>query len=667
MAISKKKRRRRRRIRIQIILIILVLLGLGYYYFGGYAQEIKQIKEESTKYVNGSNTDTFKNDQTTTIVDINGTELASMNNGDESYYLTYEEIPQVFEQAIISIEDKKFYDHNGVDYKAILRAIIAAVRKGEVTQGGSTITQQLAKNVFLTQDRKWERKVEEIFIAIKLEEKYSKQEIMEFYLNNIYFANRLYGIQAASRGYFNRDAKYLTLSEVAFLCAIPNNPSLYDPLTNMDATLERRDLILQNMYEDGKISLSEYKNALAEEIVLDIPEDEKNDYEETYITNCAIRALMQADGFEFEVSFDSEEEEDQYDIEYAEEYAQCQEDLITGGYTVYTSINPKLQKKLQKAVNKELKSFKKKNDEGIYELQGAAVCINNSTGYVSAIVGGRSQDYEGYTLNRAYQSFRQPGSAIKPLLVYTPSLEQGYTPDTIVEDKKIEDGPKNADGSYSGKIKLRTAVALSKNTVAWQLFDELGPANGLEYLLNMNFSHIEEDDYRLASALGGFTTGVSAVEMASGYATLINDGTYRAPTCVMEIVDSDGNQVEFERETTQIYKKNACRMMTSMLETVLESGTGKGLALSDMSCAGKTGTTNENKDGWFVGYTPYYTTSVWVGYDIPKKLTNLQGSSYPGQIWKNFMEQANQGLDNQEFASYTEQLTSDEEETENDD
>ncbi|SDB28643.1 transglycosylase domain-containing protein [Eubacterium oxidoreducens] len=661
MASAKKKRRRKRRIRIQIILIILVLLGLAYYYLGGYAEEISQIKEEATRYVNGSNTDTFKTDQTTTIVDINGKELASMNAGDESYYLTYEEIPQVFEQAIISIEDKKFYSHNGVDYKAILRAIIAAVRRGEVTQGGSTITQQLAKNIFLTQDRNWERKVEEIFIAIKLEEKYSKQQIMEYYLNNIYFANRLYGIQAASRGYFNRDAKYLTLSEVAFLCAIPNNPSLYDPLTNMDATLERRDLILQNMYEDGKISASEYKSAIAEEIVLDVPEDETNDYEETYITNCAIRALMAADGFEFEVAFDSDEEEDKYDIAYAEEYAKCQEDLLTGGYTVYTSIDPKIQKQLQKAVNQELKSFKAKNDEGIYKLQGAAVCINNATGYVSAIVGGRSQQHDGYTLNRAYQSFRQPGSSIKPLLVYTPCLELGYTPDTIVEDKKIEDGPKNSSGTYSGKITLRTAVAQSKNTVAWQLFEELTPVIGFQYLLDMNYSHIEDDDYRLASALGGFTTGVSALEMAAGYATLENDGVYRAPTCVMEIVDSEGNQVEFERETKQIYKKNASRMMTSMLETVMQSGTGQGLALEDMSCAGKTGTTNENKDGWFVGYTPYYTTSVWVGYDLPKELTDLQGSSYPGKIWNTFMEKIHENLENQEFASYTKELSNEEE------
>ncbi len=480
-------------------------------------------------------------------------------------------------------------------------------------------------------------------------------------MNNIYFGNRYYGIEAASRGYFNRDAQYLTLSEVAVLCAIPNNPSKYDPLNHMDATLQRRNLILKNMYEDQVISKSAYQNALSEEITLDVQKNKKNNYEETYIIYCATRELMKVDGFEFKVSFESEEEKEAYEEEYALAYETCQEKLMTRGYKIYTSIDPSLQKKLQKSINGELKGFQETNEEGTYTLQGAGVCIDNNTGYVAAIVGGRSQSYQGYTLNRAYQSYRQPGSSIKPLLVYTPILEQGYTPDTIVEDKKIKDGPKNA-GGYSGKITLRTAVALSKNTVAWQLFDELTPSVGLNYLLNMNFSHIDQEDYRLASALGGFTTGVSPLEMAAGYATLENDGVYREPTCIMEILDDEGNELELKRDTKQIYKKNASRMMTSMLESVIEKGTGKGMKLSDMSSAGKTGTTNENKDGWFVGYTPYYTTSVWVGYDMPKKLTGLQGSSYPGQIWKNFMSQANQGLEDVGFSDYADQLPKEEEE-----
>ena len=272
---------------------------------------------------------------------------------------------------------------------------------------------------------------------------------------------------------------------------------------------------------------------------------------------------------------------------------------------------------------------------------------------MSAIVGGRNPDSDGYSLNRAYQSFRQPGSSIKPLIVYTPALERGYTPDTIVEDKKIEDGPENADKAYMGKISLRDAVAYSRNTVAWQLFDELTPQTGLEYILNMGFSHIEDDDYRLTSAIGGLTTGVSSLEMASGYASLANDGRYREPTCIVKICNSAGDVIiEPDQTETQVYRANAARMMTSILQSVMEYGTGKKIALDGYDCAGKTGTSNDNKDGWFVGYTYYYTTAVWVGYDTPKSLDLLQGATYPGQIWQDYMTKIHKDLANVAFRDY---------------
>jgi membrane peptidoglycan carboxypeptidase len=239
------------------------------------------------------------------------------------------------------------------------------------------------------------------------------------------------------------------------------------------------------------------------------------------------------------------------------------------------------------------------------------------------------------------------------LIVYTPQIERGYTPDTIVNDHKFDGGPSNSSGKYYGKVKLRFAVAQSLNTVAWQLYEDLTPAVGLQYLKNMNFSAIVDSDYIPATSLGGFTKGVSAVEMASAYATLENDGLYREPTCIKYIVDSDENIVyTSEMKEITIYQSDAARTMTDILTTVMDSGTGKTLKLTDMPCAGKTGTTNDHKDGWFCGYTRYYTTCVWVGCDYPKAISDLSGSTYPGQIWKKYMSAIHEGLATMEFLPY---------------
>ena len=327
--------------------------------------------------------------------------------------------------------------------------------------------------------------------------------------------------------------------------------------------------------------------------------------------------------------------------------------LYTAGYRIYTSFDLNLQQELQDTVNEALAGYTEVNDEGVYALQSAAVCIDNDNGYVRAIVGGRSQDFSGYTLNRAFQSYRQPGSAIKPLIVYTPSFERNYTPDSVVTDEPIEDGPRNANGSYSGQITVRTAVEKSVNTIAWKLYEELTPEVGLSYLEKMNFAKLDANDYRPATALGGFTNGVSALEMASGYAAIENDGNYRAPTCIVKILDADGNEIYAPAQTEEaVYKQNAARMMTDVLKGVITSGTAHGLGLGSMPAAGKTGTSNDQKDGWFVGYTRYYTTSVWVGYDMPKKMDKLMGSTYPGTIWQKFMLKAHEGRSPMEFLPY---------------
>jgi len=368
---------------------------------------------------------------------------------------------------------------------------------------------------------------------------------------------------------------------------------------------------------------------------------------------------MEQEGFQFKYYFDSDKEKKSYGEAYDELYSACQKKLFSGGYKIYTTIDMEKQKELQSAIDDTLKGFKDKSKDGTYKMQAAAVSIDNNSGYVVAIVGGRKQDSDNYTLNRAYQSYRQPGSSIKPLLVYTPQLERGYTPDTVVDDHKLKDGPSNANNTYAGKIPLRYAVAHSINTIAWQLYDELTPKAGLQYLKNMNFAQIKDGDYTLATSLGGFTKGVSPLEMASGYAAVENDGLYREPTCVKSIVDSDENVVYTSSLTEKtVYKQDAARMMTDIMTSVMDSGTGRSEKLADMPCAGKTGTTNDHKDGWFCGFTRYYTTAVWVGCDYPKAISNLSGSTYPAQIWKAYMSAAHEGLSSLDFLPYA-QLSDD--------
>lgn len=661
---TKRKKRKKKQhrffwfvIKLQIFLMILVLACFGYYYFGGYSDEVQQLKREAVQEVADSDESLFIPSQTCEIYDTNGELISERKGVKDAQYVKYEDIPTEFVTAIISIEDKKYYSHNGVDFKAVMRVFKARITNGSFTQGGSTITMQLAKLMYMESSKTWQYKVKQMFLAMELEKRYSKEKILEFYLNNIYFANGYYGIDAACHGYFDCELKDLDVSQVAFLCAIPNSPTYYDPVENMENTIERRDLILQNMLDDGKITQEEYYEAVKEEIVLnrpqDVSDDKMNNYVDTYTYYCAIRALMEQEGFTFRYYFDSEEEEKAYDEEYDELYSSCQKKLYSGGYKIYTSIDIEKQNELQKAVDDTLAKFTETNDDGTYQMQAAAVSIDNNSGYVVAIVGGRDQDFSSYTLNRAYQSHRQPGSSIKPLIVYTPQLERGYDPDTIVDDHKFEGGPSNSGGTYAGKVTLRYAVSKSLNTVAWQLYEELTPEVGLQYLKNMNFSAIKDSDYIPATSLGGFTEGVSAVEMASAYAALENDGLFRQPTCVKSIVDSDENIV-YASEMTEvaIYDQNAARTMTDMLTSVMDSGTGRALKLSNMPCAGKTGTTNDHKDGWFVGYTRYYTTSVWVGCDYPKEISDLSGSTYPGQIWKTYMSAIHEGLTPLEFLPY---------------
>lgn len=655
---NSRRRKKSKIIKRVILIILLVLIVAGGIYAVPKIANVIKLAADAKKMADESTVDTFKDGKTTVIYDKNGDQLCTMKASKDMYYINFDEIPAVLADSFVVMEDRDFYSHSGIDIKAIVRAMIANRKSDTIVQGASTITQQVAKNVFLSQEVTWERKIKEIFLAWELEKKYSKEQILEFYLNNIYFSNGYYGVEAAAKGYFGKSASQLSVSEQAFIAAIPNNPTKYNPLTNYDATLARRDLILKELYNADYIDSMTYNTALAEEITVTGSGEKvstKNNSVETYARHCATEEMMKYCGFVMRNNFDSEDEYNSYEELYQKYYSTCQQMLLGGGYTVYTSIDPDVQDALQDSIDKNLASYKTLSDDGVYEFQGAATCIDNSTGNVVAIVGSRSQELEGYTLNRAYQSYRQPGSSIKPIVVYTPYLQQGNTPDTIVTDERIDGGPNNADGTYSGQMTLRTAVMKSKNTVAWKIYrDDITPKMGIGFLLNMGFHKVWMDKSTNAVALGGFTYGVSTEEMAGAYATIANDGMFRQPTCVTKITNTSGRAiVDTSGREVRVYDTNSCRLMTDMLRSVVTGGTGVGAEPSDAIVAGKTGTTNGNKDAYFCGYSQYYTAAIWTGYDYPK----TQNSVKTLNIFHDFMETIHKGKDKVEFKAASNVVT----------
>ena len=638
-----------------VFIILLSIVGLGLVAVSPYLSAVGKYIGNAKAIAAESRLSDFRSTETSIIYDVNGEEITTVSGVKELYYLESYKIPKVVKDAFVLIEDRKFYRHGGIDIAAIIRAVSINFKTKSKAQGASTITQQVARNIYLSQDVTWERKITEIFLSMELEKRYTKDQILEFYINNIYFANGLYGIEAAAQGYFNKAAGELSISQLVFLTTIPNNPSKYDPFEHLDRGVERRDYILGLLHDYGSISDEEYQNAIAEEIVLSPPEAEKYDSVETYVYYCATRSLMKAAGFNFRYEFIDEDDEAAYKELYDDWYSRYQRSLFTGGYRIYTAIDMDKQQLLMDSLDAALAWNTETNDEGVYKLQASAVCIDNASGYVTAIVGGRNQGLPGYTLNRAYQSFRQPGSAIKPLVVYAPYLGLGHNPDELIDDSPMEGGPENFENRYPGEETLQDALAWSSNVAAWKLFEQITPEYGMSFVKKMHFRKIGDDEHYMAACLGGWSYGASALEMAGAYAALAGDGVFHEPTAVMRINDSKGRTiVDNGGNGTQIYEKNAARMVSKMLQYGVEHGIATGAKLDNAVAAVKTGTTTDNKDGWTVGYSAYYTTAVWVGYDIPKRMADLTGGTYPMTIWKSFMQAVHEGLEIKEFPEYTE-------------
>lgn len=646
-----------------VVLVSLLISGtagviLGYIFVYPKYVEYKSFAEER---ILSSTADDFKINNTSYIYDNKGLELAKVYENSDLTYLHFSEIPKDVINAFVVIEDRTYWVNKGFDPKGIIRVGLDYIKtRGKEAHGASTITQQLVRTVYLTRETSLERKGKEIFLAYEMYKKYTKEQILEFYINDACFANGIYGIEGAAEAYFGKPIGKCSLSQIAYLCAIPNRPTYYDPYKYPERALDRRNKILEDMRDCGYIDAEQCSQAMLETIRIKDAEDEFNDYLASYAIKCAIEYFMKLDGFEFKYYFDTPDIYREYLASYNEAYEKARHEFYTGGYKVYTSLDTKVYNDMQACLDETL-SFSQSIDEdtGIYSLQGALTCIDNDTGKVIALVGGRTQDNKTkkgvYSYNRAYQGYRQPGSSFKPIAVYTPALEVGYTPDTKVYNidvDKAKEDPYSVHLMTGAVMTLRSAVEQSKNGVAWQVFNRIGYKYGLDHVTAMHFAKINPLDYIPAASLGGLTTGVTTVEMSGAYRTLANHGRFNQPTCIVSIKDSDENNIYEDEPASIVYKAKAADDMVDILKGVLTRGTASKLNWSKktkIEAFGKTGTTNNSKDGWFCGATPYYSIAVWVGYDMPKELSSLYGATYPAEIWKNCMLYLLEGKDDAKF------------------
>ena len=628
----------------------LIMAAAGLILYAAVKPELDKCREIAYDKLAQMDRSDFSMLSDTVIYDKDGKQIGLINAG-HYQYMDINHISMNLQNGYIAQEDRRFKNHNGVDWIATFRAGLALIKHGgEVTQGGSTITQQVIKNTYLTQERTFTRKIVEILLAPELEKKYSKADIMEFYCNTNFYGHRCYGVEAASLYYFGKHAEDLAPEEAAVLIGISNSPSAYDPVSHPDASKNKRDDVLKSMNEVGYLSNEDYEKAVSSPLKIVQKETEGTDenYQSSYAIHCAALELMKMDGFEFQYTFDNKEDYTLYSERYTAAYSEQSDRIRAGGFQIYTSLDSGLQAVLQTQIDASLSGFTELQENGKFALQGAGVIVDNKTNYVTAIVGGRGAEDP---FNRAYLSARQPGSTIKPLIDYGPAFDTGeYYPTRMVNDHKWEKGPSNSGRRYLGNVTVREALNRSLNTVAWQILEDIGIDFGLSYLGEMEFQKLSYVDNQVPSlSIGGFTNGVRVVDMAKGYSTLANGGVYNDRTCIVKILHE--KESELTKDMTpfakQVYRSDSAFMLTDVLKGTFTSpyGTGRGLGLeNDMPAAGKTGTTNSSKDTWFCGYTPYYTAAVWVGYDIPRNMPGIYGATYAGKIWKNVMDEIHQGL-----------------------
>jgi penicillin-binding protein 1A len=525
-----------------------------------------------------------------------------------------EEVPKAVQYAFIASEDSRFYQHQGLDIQSIFRAMFKNFEAGHIVQGASTITQQVAKAMYLSPEKKYTRKVKEAILAYKIDKYLSKDEILNLYLNQIYLGHGTYGIESAALGYFGKTAKELTLPEAALLAGLPKAPNTYSPFLYFDKAKQRQAYVLTRMVEDGYISQAEMNKAYAAPLQLR-PMKPKDKIAAYFVEN--VRRYVQ--------------EKYGADILYKE------------GLLIYTTLNISAQKEARDAVEKGLTELeeRQKYERGL--VQGALICMDVKTGAIRAMIGGRNFDKSEF--NRATQSRRQPGSAFKPL-IYTAAFDKGLNPSTqfvdspvIIEDPTAEDGlwkPKNFDEKFLGPITMRTALVQSRNIVTIKILQEIGADYAASYATNMGIS--SPLVRTLSLALG--VSGVTLQELVQAYDVLANGGKKVTPYFIKKIVDRTGNIFEETKpQSEQVIDPRIAFMTSYIMQDVVESGTGRRVRSIGRPVAGKTGTTNDTRDAWFIGFTPSLITGVWLGFDQEVSLGKQEvGGRAAAPIWLYFME-----------------------------
>ncbi len=582
------------------------------------------------------------------IVEIESERLSATEN---RMWVSYSDMGDYLPQAFIAIEDKRFESHDGVDWIRTIKVTLDYFLGGG-SQGGSTITQQLIKNITGNDDVTIQRKAQEIFRALNLEKRYDKTEILEMYLNNIYLSQSCYGVGAASYAYFGKEPSELTLIEAAAIAAITQNPSKWDPIIHPENNAMRRNQVIKLMYEQGRITQEEYTAAYKQELVLNPPETDSDIgiSIKSWYTDAAqqeaIQLLMDKFG-------------------YTESYAS--KILLTSGFNIVTAQDPKVQSVLEKYYEND--SYWPRYDESPIQPKSSAVVIDPETGNVLGLVGDRGQKNLNLGLNYATQTRRPSGSAIKPLSVYGPGLEFGVlTYGSVFDDVPINFGnqvvnpetgaisysrttgyPHNTPNRYAGLLTVHEAVRVSKNTISWRALEALGLQNSFDYLTEklglstlvarrVNSAGVIYSDISYAPlAMGEFTYGVTVKEMTAAYQIFANGGIFNEERIVLQILDANGNViVDNTRKSEIVMSAENAAIMTKMLEEVVDSGTATEVTLrSKIDCAGKTGTTSSQKDQWFVGYTPYYVCGIWFGYSMPRSLEKFSG--VPETMWNMIM------------------------------
>lgn len=592
-----------RRIRLFIALCLVVFAGLGFGYIFAAYQSLPAVGNNMRPAVSSQ------------VFDSHGRLITTLHSDQNRLPIDINKVPQNLQNAFIAAEDNRFYEHIGIDPIGIFRAIFANLTNRGIAQGGSTITQQLAKNAFLSQEQTLKRKIQEAMLALEIEHKYSKKEILEMYMNQIYFGQGAYGIQTAAKTYFNKDVNELTLTQCAMLAGLPKSPNYYSPFNNLNEAKKRKNVVLDQMVKYGYVSAAEAEDAKNQDLGLSKSHQSK-----------------EADEYASFIDYVSQQ--------VAKKYGD--DALYKEGLKIYTTMDVDKQHAAVRAMRNLPNNYADEN--GLTQPQAAIVSIDPKTGHILAMVGGRGQD----SFNRASMAVRQPGSAFKPF-VYLTALQHDMTPDTTMDDQPVTYGswsPKNAGGSYSGTMTLSDALAHSVNTIAVQLADKVGTKNIIANAKKMGITTLDAKDDNLAMALGGLTKGVTPLEMASAYGTFANKGVHVKPTAIVKILDRDGNvledasTLEKEETKTRVMSEREAYEMTTMLEGVIDHGTGTAAAIG-RPAAGKTGTTDDNKDAWFVGYTPDIVTAVWIGDDTGShSLGEIYGGTIPAEIWKDYMSSA---------------------------